>query len=187
MQNIRKLHFISRDRELAGIEKLIYQFKRKDPDWVDEQTLMLMVSPDFSGIVTTIMSHALSPDGGKMMYTETVHVPDPGEEQDKYKARFLRDFPTQMKGFEEHPHLKFIVAEAGVISGRNYIWIYDMLTKEFDIPKENIRTVALFENTHSAFKCDYVGEYYDNETQDLCFWWEKPNKAFGDFSDNQSE
>ena len=184
---MRELLFVSRDRELAGIQKLIYNFKRKDPDWVDDRTLMLMVSPDFSGIVSTIMSHGLSLDQQRMMYTEVVHVPDPTEDQQLFKDRFHNDFPIMRKGFEEQSMHKFIVAEAGVISGRNYVWLYDMMTNTFGVPEENIRTVALFENKHSMFKCDYVGEYYDNETQDLCFWWEKPNKAFGDFSENQSE
>ena len=184
---MRKLHFISHDRELAGIQKMIYNFKRFDPTWVDDRTLMLMVSPDFSGIVTTIVSHALSPERGRMMYTDVIHVPDPTEDQQKFKDRLRRDFPAIRQSFEDQPMEKFIIAEAGVISGRNYVWIYNMLTKEFGVPGENIRTMALFENIHSKFKCDYVGEYYDNETQDLCFWWEKPNKAFGDYQDNQSE
>jgi len=184
---MRNLLFISRDRELANIQKLIYNFKRFDRDWVDEQTLMLMVSPDFSGIVSTIMSHGLSVEGKRMMYTDVIHVPDPTEDQQKFKDRLRRDFPTIRQSFEDTPMEKFIIAEAGVISGRNYVWIYDMLTKEFNVPQENIRTVALFENKHSQFKCDYVGEYYDNETQDLCFWWEKPNEAFGDYTSNQSQ
>lgn len=183
---MRQLHFISRDQELANIQKLIYNFKRNDPDWIDERTLMLMVSPDFSGIVTTIMSHALSLDGQRTMYTDVIHVPDPTEDQKKFKDRFDLEFANTINGFEDQPYHKFIVAEAGVISGRNYVWIYDKMTKEFGIDPENIRTVALFQNIHSRFQCDYVGEYYDNETQDLCFWWEKPNVAFGDFSAKQS-
>jgi hypothetical protein len=38
-----------------------------------------------------------------------------------------------------------------------------------------IITVALFENISSKFESDYVGEYYDNEFEDLTFWWEKEN------------
>ena len=184
---MRALHFISRDRELAGIQKLIYNFKRNDWDWIDDQTLMLMVSPDFSGIVTTILSHGLSKHKNRTMYTDVIHVSDPTEDKQKFKDRFDEEFATTIKGFEDIPYNKFIVAEAGVISGSNYVWIWDKMTNKFGIPPENIRTVALFENIHSAFKCDYVGEYYDNETQDLCFWWEQPNVAFGDFSKNQSE
>jgi hypothetical protein len=68
--------------------------------------------------------------------------------------------------------------EAGVISGRNYTWITDSMKRLFDINKDDITTVALFENIHSEFKSDVVGEYYDHEKQDLTFYFEKFNKHF---------
>jgi hypothetical protein len=43
---------------------------------------------------------------------------------------------------------------------------------EMDNP---IVTTSLFENKHSAFKCDFVAEFYDDEIEDLTFWWEKEN------------
>ena len=39
-----------------------------------------------------------------------------------------------------------------------------------------IITLTMFENIDSKFKSDLVGEYYDDKTQDLTFWWEKENK-----------
>jgi hypothetical protein len=33
----------------------------------------------------------------------------------------------------------------------------------------------MYENIHSIYKSDFVGEYYDDKTQDLTFWWEKEN------------
>jgi len=33
----------------------------------------------------------------------------------------------------------------------------------------------MFENTGSVYKSDYVGKYYNNETHDLTFWWERNN------------
>jgi len=41
--------------------------------------------------------------------------------------------------------------------------------------KNNVFYLSLFENQSSIFKSDFVGEYYDNETQDLTFWWEEEN------------
>ena len=37
-------------------------------------------------------------------------------------------------------------------------------------------TVTLYENIHSKFKSDFVGEYYDNDIEDLTFWWERENR-----------
>ena len=42
--------------------------------------------------------------------------------------------------------------------------------------KAPIITLTMFENIDSKFKSDLVGEYYNDKTQDLTFWWEKENK-----------
>jgi hypothetical protein len=34
----------------------------------------------------------------------------------------------------------------------------------------------MMENIHSIIKSDYVGEYYDDELEDLTFYFEKFNK-----------
>lgn len=184
--SMRKLKFIGQAEETKNILKLAYNMKRFEGDWFDHRTLMVMVSPDFSGIVTTILAQALSGDDGEIMYTDCIHVPDPDEDVNLFKERLRKDWPAIERGFEDTKYEKFILAEAGVISGGNYTWLVDTLVNEFGVPKDNIRTVALYQNIHSKFQCDYVAEYYDNETEDLCFWWEKPNAAFGDFSGKMS-
>jgi len=45
---------------------------------------------------------------------------------------------------------------------------------------QNIKTLALYENSGSKFKSDFVGEYYDDETQDLTFWWEQYNNHWNE-------
>lgn len=186
---MRKLKYIGQAEETTNILKLAHNMKRFDKGWFDEKTLMLMVSPDFSGIVTTILAQALSGDDGKIMYTDCIHVPDPDEDVELFKDRLIHDWSRIKMGFETDgkPMEKFILAEAGVISGNNYIWLTSMLKYQFGVPAENIRTVALYQNIHSKYQCNYVAEYYDNAKEDLCFWWEKPNKAFGDFTPNMSE
>ena len=182
---MRKLKFINQAEELGNIQKLIYQMKRKHSKFTDaDDTLMMIVSPDFSGIVSTILSHGVS-SYGKAMYSDVIHVPDPGEQPDFYRERLKQTWEHTITRYEGGRYSKFILAEAGVISGRNYIWLVDTL-QELGVAREDILTVALYENSHSKFKCDLVGEYYDNETEDLCFWWEQPNTAFGDFSSEES-
>ena len=175
------LRFISQAEETAGIQKMIYDFKRFYPDFVDKETLMLMVSPDFSGIVSTIMAQALSIPGEPLMYIDAVHVPDPDEDPQLFKERFRKDFPAIRESFEGYPMQKFILVEAGVISGRNYSWLTEMMIKEFGVLRQNIITVALYQSSKAKFQCNLVGDYYDHENEDLCFWWEVPNIAFGDF------
>lgn len=179
---MKDLLFVSRDRELSNIQKVIYQIKQT-PDyhdgWFDPtKTLMLMVSPDFSGIVSTIVSHALTVDG-ECMYTDVIHVPDPDEDRSIFQTRLRKTLHDIMTGFEPTPYENFILCEAGVISGNNYTWVHKMMN-EFGISDNSIKSIALFENKHSVYKSDFVGEFYDAQTQDLVFWWEQPNSAFGD-------
>jgi len=182
---MRRLHFISQPVETAMAQKLVYQIKRKYPKFMDaENTLMLTVSPDFSGIASTIISHGLSTQG-VAMYSDSIHVPDPGEDPEFYKERLRDTWKHISANYDGSKYTKFILCEAGVISGRNYGWLVDELVS-LGVQYDNILTVSLFENAHSIFKCDLVGDYYDNEVQDLCFWWEQPNKAFGDYSEQES-
>ena len=176
------LLYVNQARELGNIQKVIYQIAQSEDyykGWFDpKKTLMLMVSPDFSGIVSTIVSHALTVDG-ECMYSDCIHVPDPDEEPDMFKSRLEQTLKYIVRGFEEVPYENFILCEAGVISGRNYTWVHKTLN-EYGISDPNIKSIALFENKGSIYKSDFVGEYYDADTQDLVFWWEKPNRAFGD-------
>ena len=185
-ENMRQLHFISQAEETAMAQKLIYQIKRKALKFMDaENTLMLTVSPDFSGIASTIISHGISTEG-TAMYSDSIHVPDPGEDVEFYKQRLRNTWNHIISNYDGSKYTKFILCEAGVISGRNYNWLVNTL-QELGVSSSDILTIALYENTHSEFKCDLVGQYYDNNTQDLCFWWEQPNRAFGDYSDKESK
>ena len=65
-----------------------------------------------------------------------------------------------------------LLVEAGVIRGGNYTFV-DKYLKERGVT--NIYSVAMFENKDSVYKSNYVGVYYDNNTQDLTFWWEVYN------------
>ncbi len=73
--------------------------------------------------------------------------------------------------YEFYPYKTVILVEAGVITGGNYTFMVNHLI-ELGF---NIVTVALFENEHSKFKCDVVGEYYDSKVQELEFYYERFN------------
>ena len=68
-----------------------------------------------------------------------------------------------------------IFVEAGVIRGGNYSHIIDWVKKRLE-PSKKLITLTLYENMGSKFKSDFVGEYYNDEIEDLTFWWEKENK-----------
>jgi hypothetical protein len=67
---------------------------------------------------------------------------------------------------------RVLMVEAGVIRGGNYTFLENHL-KQREVT--DIYSVSMFENTGSVYKSDYVGKYYNNETHDLTFWWEREN------------
>ena len=68
---------------------------------------------------------------------------------------------------------RFVLIEAGVIRGGNYTWITDVLKNI--APECEFTTLTMYENVHSKYQSDIVGNVYDNEVEDLHFWWERPN------------
>lgn len=163
---MKPLLFISQDREMALIQELIYKIKMAKPDWHPSRTCFLCVSPDYSSIVTQHLSHALTVDG-EIYNIESVNVPFPDESVTQYKVDFEINLQYWMQKWEN-----FVLIEAGIIRGGNYTWITDTMRANHC---EWFETVALCENVRSKFASDYVGMYYDNDIEDLHFWWEQPN------------
>ena len=162
----KDLLYISRDREMALIEEMLYRIKMSNPDIHPSKTCFLCVSPDYSSIVTQLLSHGLSMDG-EIFNIESVNVPFPDEDVKQYKVNFELDFAEWVLEWDN-----FVLIEAGVIRGGNYTWITESMEK---FVEKNYYTVALCENVGSKFKSDFVSLYYDDKKEDLHFWWEKPN------------
>ena len=154
------------------IQKLAYEIDRTNIH--PSKTCLLMVSPDYSAIAAQILAHELSKDR-EMLHIEAVHVPFPDEDATTFIERFRREFGNYYDSFDN-----FILVEAGIIRGYNWVAIIDVM-KEYGIAPENIITVAVYENVHAIYKSTYVGEYYDNETHDLTYWWERPNKHWDNY------
>jgi hypothetical protein len=129
---------------------------------------LVAVSSDYSSIAWQILRHFLSHDG-EVCDGFTVDVPYP---DDAWSGEFERLALQACKTVFFRDNL--ILIEAGVIRGSNYRRLCDLIHKNF--PGQVIVTSTVFENVHSAFKSEFVARYYDDETQDLTFWWEAYNK-----------
>lgn len=165
--NRRPLHFITREKEWELIQKLltIIDSSKFDP----KDTLVVMVSPDYSATVAMHLAHSWS-QHGEIIPITFVDVPYPDED---YKS-FKDDLRAKYMEFRDYK--KIVCVEAGIIRGSNWEWILDTLTREFEFSRENITLVAMCENVHSKVKSDYVGEYYNNDEEELMFYFEKFNK-----------
>jgi hypothetical protein len=164
--NRRPLHFIDRNKEYELIEKLltIVDSSNYDP----KSTAVLMVSPDYSATVAMHLAHAWSTKG-EIIPIIAVEVPYPTETPDEYKKKLT------MQQMDIKPYNHLVLVEAGIIRGGNWAWILDML-KSWGYQRDQITLVALCENVGSRTKSDYVGEYYDDNTHELMFYFERFNK-----------
>ena len=62
-----------------------------------------------------------------------------------------------------------------MISGKNYQWILKELYACGRYTNKEVTTVALCESVNSITKSDYVAEYYDDEKEELAFYYERFN------------
>lgn len=159
---MKKLLFISEDKEKSLIQEMTYKLKMANLDIHPSKTCFLMVSPDYSAIVTQHLSHSLTMNG-EIFHIESVNVPFPDERELEYKHIFIENYKKWSTKWTN-----FVLIEAGIIRGGNYTWITELMD-------HNYYTVALCENVHSKFKSDFVSLYYDDNIEDLHFWWEQPN------------
>jgi len=134
-----------------------------------DNTVIITVSTDYSSIIGQTLRHLLS-SGGEICDGFGVDVPYPDEHWDN---RYLNELDYLMAVYgNKLQNKRVLLVEAGVIRGGNYTFL-DKYLREKGIT--NIFTVAMFENTGSAYNSNYVGEYYNDSTEDLTFWWEMEN------------
>lgn len=163
----RPLHFISREKEWELIQQLatIVDSSEFDPT----TTAVVMASPDYSATVAMHLAHTWS-RSGEMLPIIPIDVTYPDEEPQYY----INKMKHQLKWYDVLPK-KLVLIEAGIIRGGNWKWMLDVLF-EHGYKRSDITLVALCENIHSHIKSDYVGEYYNDATHELMFYFERFNK-----------
>lgn len=164
--NRRPLHFVTREKEWELIQRLecLVDSSQFDP----ETTAVIMASPDYSATVAMHLAHSWSRKGD-MLAVIPVDVTYPDESAEPYKARML----AQAKDIKQFKQL--VLVEAGIIRGGNWAWMLDVLYS-LGYTRADITLVAMCENQHSRIKSDYVAEYYNDETHELMFYFEKFNR-----------
>lgn len=162
----KKLCFISREREYELILQLlnIVNDSAFDPD----TTAVIMASPDYSATVAMHLAHSWS-KRGEILPIIPVDVTYPDELSEPYieKMKLQKADICQYK--------KLVLVEAGIIRGGNWSWMLELL-KEWGYSRSDITLVALCENIHSKVKSDYVGHYYDDNIEELTFYFERFNR-----------
>jgi hypothetical protein len=165
--NRRPLHFINREKEWQLIEKLLTIVDSSD--FNPNDTVVAMVSPDYSATVAMHLAHAWSRNG-EIIPILTIDVPYPNEDSLLYQDELNKKISEYTK------YKKIVCVEAGIIRGSNWKWIVETLTQSFGFDRKDITLVAMCENINSKVKSDYVGEYYDDDKEELMFYFERFNK-----------
>ncbi len=166
---MRNVKFVSYLEEFELIDKLGDELL--EAGWNAFNSTIITVSTDYSSIVGQILRHHLSYDG-EICDGFGIDVPYPDEVwDDKYESEMRAQFQTHKGTFR---YKTPILVEAGVIRGGNYTFVVDWMRRYLGYDGKII-TLALFENLDSVFKSDFVGDYYDDTTEDLTFWWEREN------------
>ena len=163
-----ELH-VSIDRELAAI-KTIAEALKKD-GYNASNSVIVTVSTDYSSIAGQIIRHELTHEG-EIADGFGVDVPYPDQQWD---TRFVNEACSMFLLHKQAVGVKTIIlVEAGVIRGSNYNTLINLMRQSLEIDNPII-TTALFQNKASTIECDYIAEYYNDDFNDLTFWWEKEN------------
>lgn len=168
---MRKPLLISHLKEKKLIEKLTKDIIQKYPNLSPANTLVVMVSPDYSATVAMHVAHNLSKDG-EMCDVLPIHVSYPDEDVYEYVRKADQDIDSWLK-FSETPYKYYLLVEAGVIRGGTYTWLTKLFNKKLS---GQVITASLYENIGSRFKSDVVAKYYNDTIQDLTFYFERENK-----------
>lgn len=160
---------VTRADEEQMINKVITDLKNEFPELNPKNTVVVMVSPDYSATVAMHLAHGLSADG-EMCDLMMIDVPYPDQDKESFVYKLEKQLKDSYKYYQN-----YVLAEAGIIRGGNYTWICKTM-REYLPVSARIITTTMFENIHSVFQCDVVGAFYNDEIEDLTFYYEQYNK-----------
>jgi len=168
---MRKELLVTAAKEKKLIVALTNKVIEAYPDASADNTLLVMVSPDYSATVAMHLAHNLSKDG-EMCDILPIHVAYPDEDVYNYVRKADEDIDSWLN-FSDVQYKYYLLVEAGVIRGGTYTWLSKLFRKKL---MGITITTTLYENIGSKFQSDVVGEYYDDTKQDLTFYFERENK-----------
>jgi len=133
--------------------------------------VIVTVSTDYSSVIGQYLRHQLT-NKGEICDGFGIDVPYPDQ---TFDDKFVKEIHDMFRIHKDSIGEKTILlVEAGVIRGGNYTKVVDIIRNELKMTQP-ILTLTMYENIHSKWKSDFVGEYYDDEKEDLTFWWERYN------------
>ena len=166
---MRKELKVSIDKELNLLNKLRDVLLSNSLN--ASNVIILTVSTDYSSVIGQYLRHQLT-HNGEICDGFGIDVPYPDQSFDNSFVKEICDmYNIHHKAIRNKT---ILLVEAGVIRGGNYTKVVDIIKNQLKITQP-VLTLTMYENIHSKWKSDFVGEYYNDEIEDLTFWWEKQN------------
>jgi len=163
-----KQFFIDPTKEYFDILKLVKIINTEG--WVDEKTVIVVCSPEYSSGLSQIVNHKLSHNNNRVPFDmDFLEMPYPGQElylEEQYMDD-LEDFGHKYVNTDK----KLLFIDSGVLRGRNFT-ILDNIMEEYLTPNQR-KYACLYKQSNSIFEPDYYVETFNFEKDGgLTFWWE---------------
>lgn len=167
--------YVSLEKQIEDISTLAK--KIEESGWLDEDTVIVCCSPDYSSLDVQMLNHILSSGNKHQLYTLAyLEMPYPNMSQifdvqsdefklyDKYLSEWCRK--------HIHSGYKYLFHDSGVIRGKNFNKL-KYIVKEH-IPTEKFKLSSLYVKEDAIIKPHfYTSEFSKDKT--LLFSWENPN------------
>lgn len=175
MEKIVNNYFkISLEKEYNDTLKLVEIIKNEG--WVDNNTVIVTCSPDYSSRLSMEVNHRLSHLNKNELYEQTIlEMPYPNTTQiynsQTHDYQLFDTYLFEWIKQQVYPSYKYLFIDSGTIRGKNFNKVKLCIRKELE--PENYRFASLYMEKQSIFVPDYLVEIYDHTTQGgLLFHWE---------------
>lgn len=170
-RRVSKYYYISLEKEIADSYRLA-ELIRKD-EWMDDNTIIVNCSPDYSSITSQIVNHRLSIDNSHELYEQLyLEMPYPTMNQvwnrDSWEwekwDKYLQIWFTQIDKDN-----KYLFLDSGVIRGQNFSKLR-VFARGLDY-----KLASLYVEEKALVTPDYKVEVFSSAEQGgLLFEWENP-------------
>ena len=171
---MKKYFFIDREKEYADTLKLVEQIT--DSKWVDQHTVIVVCSPEYSSQLCQQLNHRLSYlNKNRPFEMDFLEMPYPGEET-LSKEDYIELCDELGKRYC-NTNKKLLLVDSGCLRGSNFTILDNIL--EAWLSPEQKKFGCLYIQDDSKFTPDFYVEAFNTVNQGgLLFSWENENNPY---------
>lgn len=154
--------YIDKAWEIKCIDKICNEIRYLFP--YQENTAILQLSYEYSGLMAQLMSHKLSTKN-EPLDIEPVNIP------------YKNEFEPLIHPDQLDPYTKLIIVDSGCLSGNNFTKIKQKLL-DYGFERSDLFFTCVACDLNSIFNPDFCPIYFDGDTTIAHFWWETKTDKF---------